>query len=124
MSEYVKKTNNPKMGRPLINISIEEYEKSCPSQCTEEEIAGWYKCSIDTIEKFCKRTYKKTFADIYKTLSSKGKMSLRRYQFKIAENNPTMAIWLGKQYLGQRDLQEVDMSVKPLSIKVQDDYGD
>ena len=124
MSEYVKKTNNPKMGRPLINISVEEFEKLCSLQCTEEEIAGWYKCSIDTIEKFCKRTYKKTFADIYKTLSSKGKMSLRRYQFKIAENNPTMAIWLGKQYIGQRDLQEVDMSVKPLSIKVQDDYGD
>ena len=30
-------------------------------------------------------------------------MSLRRTQFKLAEKNPTMAIWLGKQYLGQRD---------------------
>ena len=28
-------------------------------------------------------------------------------QFKLAEKNPTMAIWLGKQYLNQRDRQEV-----------------
>ena len=26
----------------------------------------------------------------------------------MAENNPTMAIWLGKQYLGQRDKQETE----------------
>jgi hypothetical protein len=35
-------------------------------------------------------------------------MSLRRTQFKLAEKNPTMAIWLGKQYLGQRDNIEVE----------------
>ena len=34
-------------------------------------------------------------------------MSLRRTQFKLAEKNPTMAIFLGKQYLGQRDNIEV-----------------
>ena len=32
-----------------------------------------------------------------------GKIALRRYQLQQAEKNPTMAIWLGKQYLGQRD---------------------
>ena len=35
-------------------------------------------------------------------------MSLRRTQFKLAEKNPTMAIFLGKQYLGQRDNIEVE----------------
>ena len=35
-------------------------------------------------------------------------MSLRRTQFKLAEKNPTMAIWLGKQQLGQRDNIEVE----------------
>ncbi len=30
-------------------------------------------------------------------------MSLRRHQMKMAEKNPTMLLWLGKQYLGQRD---------------------
>jgi hypothetical protein len=30
-------------------------------------------------------------------------MSLRRAQFKLAETNASMAIFLGKQYLGQKD---------------------
>jgi hypothetical protein len=34
----------------------------------------------------------------------KGKASVRRAQFKLLEaGNATMAIWLGKQLLGQRD---------------------
>lgn len=36
-----------------------------------------------------------------------GKISLRRWQFKMAEHSVPMAIWLGKQYLGQRDSQEI-----------------
>ena len=32
-----------------------------------------------------------------------GKTSLRRNQWRLAETNPTMAIWLGKQYLNQTD---------------------
>lgn len=111
MKEYVKKTNNPKMGRPRIQIDQEEFEKLCAIQCTEEEIAGWYKCSVDTLENWCKKTYKTTFSDIYKTLSATGKMSLRRSQFRIAETNPTMAIWLGKQYLGQKDRSDIDLNV-------------
>lgn len=43
------------------------------------------------------------FSDVYKRLSVKGKISLRRYQFQQAEKNVTMAIWLGKQYLGQTE---------------------
>ena len=43
------------------------------------------------------------FSDVYKRLSVKGKISLRRYQFQQAEKNTTMAIWLGKQYLGQTE---------------------
>ncbi len=36
-----------------------------------------------------------------------GLASLRRRQFKMAETNPSMAIWLGKQYLGQHDKSEL-----------------
>lgn len=110
MGEYVKKTNNPNMGRPRIKIDQEEFEKLCSIQCTEEEIAGWYKCSVDTIERYCNKTYKMSFAEAYKILSVKGKMSLRRSQFRIAETNPTMAIWLGKQYLGQKDRADVELN--------------
>lgn len=95
-----------KMGRPEIKIKKEDFEKLCALQCTEEEIAGFYDCSVDTINNWCKKTYGETFSETYKKKSAKGKMSLRRYQFKLAERNASMAIFLGKQYLGQRDVIE------------------
>lgn len=76
--------------------------------CTLDEIAGFFDCSPDTIENWCKREFKQSFSDTYKKYSSKGKISLRRYQFKLAETHPAMAIWLGKQYLGQKDTPDVD----------------
>lgn len=63
--------------------------------------------SEDTIERFCKREYKEGFAVIYAKKSALGKISLRRAQFKLAEKSAAMAIFLGKNYLGQRDSFEV-----------------
>lgn len=99
-----------KMGRPKKEISKEHFEKLCGLQCTLEEIAGFFNCSTDTIERFAKSTYKKTFAETYKEYSVQGKISLRRHQFKLAEKSAAMAIWLGKQYLGQRDAQDVTLT--------------
>ena len=99
---------NKKMGRPKINIDKDQFEKLCYIQCTSEELAGFFDCSVDTICNWCKKTYGETFSETYKKKSASGKMSLRRYQFKLAEKNVAMAIWLGKQYLGQRD--NIDVS--------------
>ena len=41
MGNYVKRTNNPRMGRPKIEIDKDQFEKLCNIQCTKEEIAGW-----------------------------------------------------------------------------------
>ena len=81
----------------------------CGLQCTLDEIASAFDCCEDTIENWCKRTYTDDkgkpmlFSDVYKKYSSKGKISLRRFQFQQAEKNTSMAIWLGKQYLGQTE---------------------
>ena len=95
------------MARPKIEIDDDQFKKLCAIQCTLGEIASWFKCSEDTIERWCQRTFEMSFADAYKTFSADGKISLRRTQFRMAEHNVSMAIWLGKQYLGQRDLVEV-----------------
>ena len=92
------------MARPQIEINKEHFENLCNLQCTLNEIAGFFKCSPDTIENWCKRTYEEGFSDTYKRYSQNGKISLRRLQFKLAEKNASMAIWLGKQYLGQTDV--------------------
>lgn len=94
----------PRTGRPKVEISKIDFEKLCAMMATENDIADWFECSIDTICRWCKRTYKTTFADIYKKKSAKGRVSLRRKQFELAQQgNVTLLIWLGKQQLGQRD---------------------
>lgn len=113
-----------KMGRPRIEIDIEQFKGLCNIQCTLAEIADWFKCSEDTIENWCKREMKMTFSEAYKRYSVGGKVSLRRWQFKMAEHNTTMSIWLGKQYLGQTDKQEATVSISSddVTIRSMDEY--
>ena len=114
-----------KMGRPKIQINQIEFEKLCGLQCTEEEIAGFFDCSIDTICNWCKEIYGETFSDTYKKKSVLGKISLRRNQFKIAQTNASMAIFLGKNLLGQKDIleqEDKDLSkVKELLSKINEE---
>lgn len=98
------------MSRPRKEIDHEQFRKLCQIQCTLPEIASWFDCSEDTIERWCKREIGKSFAESHKNYSVDGKISLRRTQFKLAEKNVTMAIWLGKQYLGQKDTHEYTLS--------------
>ncbi len=91
-------------GRPQIQIDKTEFEKLCAIWCNEKEIAGWFDISVDTLCRWCKRTYKMTFADIYAQKASKGTVSIRRKQFELAQKgNVALLIWLGKQKLGQTD---------------------
>lgn len=118
------------MARPRKEIDSEQFEKLCALQCTLKEIAGWFGCSEDTIERWCLREYQDengqpmSFADVYKNFSVDGKISLRRFQFKMAERNPSMAIWLGKQWLGQRDTIDVGMNVdnRAKEVEALDEY--
>ena len=96
--------NKPVMGRPRIELDWDEFDKLCNLQCTLVEIAHWFKCCEDTIEARVKETYGVTFSEHYKIRSAGGKMSLRRKQMDVALNgNVGMLIWLGKQYLDQKD---------------------
>lgn len=110
------------MARPRIEIDTDQFKKLCAIQCTEEEIASWFKCSVDTIERWCGREFKMSFAEAFKTWSADGKISLRRTQFKMAEHNTSMAIWLGKQYLGQKDQTEVIVANDDESVKEMEKY--
>lgn len=90
------------MARPKKEIDYLTVEKLANIQCTQEEIANFLNISVRTLqrdEEFCR---------VYKKGMDNGKMSLRRIQFKLAEKNTSMAIFLGKQYLGQRDIPEYE----------------
>lgn len=90
-------------GRPKKEIDYEAVEKLASIQCTQDEIANFLGLSVRTLQR------DEEFCQLYKKGMDNGKMSLRRTQFKIAEKgNASMAIFLGKQYLGQRDVIEAD----------------
>lgn len=113
-----------KMGRPLKEINKKQFESLCALFCTKEDIADFFECDADTVNNWCKRTYKDengepmTFSAVYKRKKSKGKVSLRRAQHRLAEKNATMAIWLGKQELGQRDTVEYSGETPTININV------
>ena len=100
------------MARPRIEIDQTQFEKLCGLQCSLEEIAGWFNCSEDTIEKWCQRTYEERFTDVFAKKRCAGKISLRRSQWKLAEKSAAMAIFLGKNYLGQSDTTVVEYGNK------------
>ena len=107
-SEYFADFIKKNKGRPEIKINWDVVDKLCGIFCTLEEIAAFFDCSEDTIERAVEREKGVKFNEYYKKRCAKGKMSLRRFQYHQAEKNPTMAIWLGKQYLGQEDLKNRD----------------
>lgn len=109
---------NKKRGRPKTFINLEELEKLCRLNCTMPEIASYFDIPLRTLEdKYTNDT------EIRKTIDkgrNQGKLSLRRKQIQIMDetNNSTMAIWLGKQLLGQRDKHDIiteDISTNKLS---------
>lgn len=114
-----------KVGRPKTKIDKLNFEKLCQMQCTLEEIAGFFDCCDDTINNWCKEVYDDNFSGVYKKKSMAGKISLRRNQFKIAEKNASMAIFLGKQYLKQKDNIEVEstqlVKVQELLNKIEEE---
>ena len=110
-----------KMGRPRKEINQVEFEKLCGLQCTLEEICGWFIITDKTLDSWCKRTYGVGFSEIFKQKRGVGKISLRRMQWRLAETSATMAIFLGKQYLGQKNEPlEVQHSVTPIDAITQE----
>ena len=100
-------TEPKRVGRPRKEIDAVNFEKLCGLQCTLSEIAGFFDCSEDTIEAWCKREYNENFSDVFKKHSAGGKLTLRRNMLRLSEKNATMAIFLAKNWLGMTDNVEV-----------------
>lgn len=96
-----------KRGRKKIPIDYEKAEKLASIMCTQSEIASVLNVSLSVLE------HDPEFQRIHKKGMEQGKASLRRMQYTAANSgNTTMQIWLGKQYLGQRDKQDIEHTGK------------
>lgn len=100
-------------------IDKKQFENLCGLQCTLLEICDFFDVEDDTLNSWCKKTYGTTFSEVFKLKRGKGQISLRRMQWKLAEKNPTMAIFLGKQYLGQKDkIEYTDDGMKAINDNI------
>ena len=113
------------MARPRLEFDYNEVKKLGELQCTYTEVAAFFDCSIETVKR--RLADDEQFCAAYKNGIENGKMSLRRHQWRAAQKgNTTMLIWLGKQYLGQRDTpkdeetnEALDKLVKAIEHNIQ-----
>ena len=85
------------MARPKKHkIDKKQIEQLASFGCNNREMASFFGCSSDLLEK--------SYSEFITKGREKGKIRLRQMQWKAAEKgNVTMLIWLGKQVLGQTD---------------------
>ena len=112
-----------KTGRPTKEFDIKLFTDLVGIGCTQEEICWVFRdengkpANVDTLTRWCKRTFNQTFQEF--SMQNKAmalKIKLRRNQLKLSEKSASMAIFLGKQYLGQRD-----NTFESIGLKIEDD---
>ena len=107
-----------KMGRPEKTISQAQFEAMCSIQATEEEICLVLAVQPHPLNKWCRRIYGKTFCKVFREKRALGHVSLRRKQFHLADKSPAMAIFLGKNYLGQSDNPTATVEISDVPVFV------
>jgi len=95
------------MARPRKVMTDADWDKLINMiriQCTQDEICGIFGMDHKTLDRIIKERGEGGFSHLFKKHSDEGRASLRRAQWKAAQDgNPTMLVWLGKQMLGQTD---------------------
>ena len=90
------------MPRPKSEIDLDELEKLCAMQCTDQEIASILGVSTRTIER---RRKVQSFREAMERGKAKGRVSVRRNLFRLATNGNLGAnIFLAKNLLGYKDV--------------------
>ena len=110
----------PTRGGPLPKLLPDDYTMTRIADmamlgATDREMAGCLKVSEATWIKF-----KNEYPEVMTTIDSsrnEGKLSLRRIQWTQAQNNPSMAIWLGKNELGQSDKLSTENTINVNVLK-------
>ena len=96
------------MARPKkYTIDTKQLQKLAKFDCTNKEMADFFGCSADLLEK--------SYSEFLTKGRAEQKIRLRQLQWKSAEKgNVTMQIFLGKNMLGQQDRIETNELEEPL----------
>jgi hypothetical protein len=95
------------MGRPATEsakIDRAELEKLMRLYPSEQEAADWFDVTIKTLMRFIRKEFGSSFVQLREKSFTRTKVAIKRSQLeKAMKGDNTMLIWVGKQYLGQRD---------------------
>lgn len=91
------------MARPKkYDVDPEQIEKLASYGCTYEEIGAIFNVKATSL--------RKSYSQYYQKGREGMKRRLRMAQLKNAfDGNAVMQIWLGKQYLGQTDKNDIEL---------------
>jgi len=100
------------MANRKVEIDIEQFRLWARAGATQAEIAQRLKMSLTTLKR---RLQAKKYRHEYEHAQAELKISLRARQVRIALNDKhpaqaTMLIWLGKNFLGQTDRAQTQLS--------------
>lgn len=91
-------------GRQKMKLDADMIEALASKYLSAEEIGTILRCSPDTLQR--------RYSAALRRGRNRGAVSLKRKQYELAmQGDKTMLIWLGKQYLGQKDV--VDLTHRP-----------
>lgn len=95
----------PKTKHKADKIDPEECTKLAAMGCNMQEMADFFSCSVDTLER--------NFADAINLGRSKGRISVKRKLFEKAMTGDLGAIiWWGKNFAGMSDKLETKQEIK------------
>ena len=102
------------MGRPKKDFDKKVFQDLVGLGCTQEEICWFFRdetgksANVDTLTRWCKREFGMTFQEYFRQNGCMAlKIQLRRNQINLSKSSASMAIFLGKNYLGQTDHVEI-----------------
>ena len=100
----------PRTGRPKKEYDKKTFSDLIGIGCGCDEICWFFRdetgkpANIDTISRWCVREYGMTFQEYRRQNGAIAlKIQLRKNQINLSKTSAAMAIFLGKNYLGQAD---------------------
>ncbi|MBQ9008981.1 MAG: hypothetical protein IJ088_06585 [Clostridia bacterium] len=90
-----------------VEMDKNMFEVYCQLACSEQDICDLFG-GVDhkTLDEWCQKTYGMAFEQIYRKKVSPVKLALRKNQLLLSKTSSMMAIFLGKNMLGQSDHPE------------------
>ena len=96
------------------DADVRQFKQLCGIFCTRAEVCRVMELDPKTLNRLINKHLRGevphegrgpiTFDDAFRHYSAQGRASIRRKQFELAmEGDRHMLVWLGKQYLGQRE---------------------